>query len=256
MSVMKPKKPDEIQAMREGGKMLATVLAVMKKTAAVGVTPRQLAIIAEKELNSLGGKPAFRGVRGYPGGPDFPDIICISVNNQVQHAIPSSEPLEEGDVVNFDFGVLHKNMITDAGLSVGIGKVSAEAHRLLDGTEKALHAALGVVQAGIKVGTISNTIQKVLEAHKLSIVKDLVGHGVGYDLHEPPNIPNYGKADKGPKLIAGMTIAIEPITTLGSDQIIVDPDGWTLWTPDGSWSAQFEHTVLVTDEGCEILTLP
>jgi methionyl aminopeptidase len=145
-------------------------------------------------------------------------------------------------------------MITDAGITVGVGPISTEAQRLLGGTQKALRAGLNVIRAGCHVGDISAAVERVLRAHKLGIVHELVGHGVGHDLHEDPNIPNLGKAGRGPVLKAGMTVAIEPIANLGRGDIIVDPDGWTIWTADGSLSAQFEHTVLITQKGSEILT--
>jgi methionyl aminopeptidase len=220
----------------------------MKQETKPGRTPRDMSALAAAELKRLGGEPAFKGFHGYP------DIICISVNNQVQHSIPSNEPLHEGDVVNYDFGVRVRGMITDSGISVGVGKVSADAQRLLDGTRKALEAGIAQVKAGVHVGDISAAIEKVLLAHRLGIVRELVGHGVGHELHEEPNVPNYGRAGKGPVLEAGMTIAIEPIATLGAEGIALDPDGWTLWSVDRSWSAQFEHTILVTEDGCEILT--
>lgn len=244
------KKPDEIAAMREGGRMLATVLQLMKQKAAPGMTPKDMSALAAKELKALGGEPAFYGFFGYP------DIICISVNNQVQHSIPTNQPFAAGDVVNFDFGVRYKGLITDAGITICVAdKTTPDTKRLLEGTERALYDGLSVVKDGMKVGDISAAIEATLKKYRLGIVQELVGHGVGYELHEDePEIPNYGRAGKGPVLKAGMTIAVEPITTLGSPAIVEAPDGWTLLTRDGSWSAQFEHTVLVTEDGMEILT--
>lgn len=242
------KTQDEINSMREGGKMLAEVLAHLEQNTATGSSPKDMARLAAEKLKLLGGKPAFLGYHGYP------DIICISVNNQVQHSIPSNKPFNEGDVVNYDFGVLHNGMITDGGITVGVGKISSQAERLLSGTKEALYAGLDVIRDGCHVGDVSSAIEMVLRKYKLGIVRELVGHGVGYKLHEAPEIPNYGVRGNGPILKAGNTIAIEPITTLGGDPIKNDPDGWTLWTADDSWSAQFEHTVLVTDSGMEILT--
>jgi len=243
------KTEDEIQAMREGGRMLATVLQAMRNQARPGLTPKDMAAIAASELKKLGGQPAFLGFHGYP------DVICISVNNQVQHSIPNTIPFRAGDVVNFDFGVRWKDMITDGGISVCIGdEFTSDTKRLLAGTEKALKDALAVVKDGVRVGDISAVIERTLRKNKLGIVRELVGHGVGHALHEDPEIPNYGSAGRGPVLKAGMTIAIEPITTLGDPAIFEARDGWTLLTQDGSWSAQFEHTILVTKTGCEILT--
>ncbi len=246
---MTVKTPQEIDAMREGGKMLALVLQLMRKKATAGMTPKDMAMLAAKELKVLGGQPAFLGFEGYP------DVICISVNNQVQHSIPNSAPFRPGDVVNFDFGVKYKGMITDGGISVCIDNaLTPDTKRLLEGTERALYDGLSLVKAGRHVGDISDAIERTLKKYRLGIVKELVGHGVGYELHEDPEIPNYGKAGRGAVLQEGMTIAVEPITTLGSPDIYQARDGWTLLTVDASWSAQFEHTVVVTSTGCEIIT--
>jgi methionine aminopeptidase len=183
---MQPKTESEIEAMRTGGRMLATVLQLIKKQVSAGMTPREVSALAAAELQRLGGTASFKGFEGYP------DIICISTNNEVRD--------------------------------------------------------------GARVGDISSAVRAVLRAHDLGIVRELVGHGVGHELHEDPEIPNYGHAGTGPTLKAGMTIAIEPITTLGSPRIFQAHDGWTLLTADGSRSAQFEHTVLVTKDGAEILT--
>lgn len=249
MSQTNIKSAPDIESMRISGRMLATVLNVLRARTEPGLTPKDMSDIASDELARLGGKPAFQGFHG------FPDIICISVNNQVQHAIPNDRPFEEGDVINYDFGVLYNGMVTDGGISVCVNNAfKPDTQRLIDGTERALAAALGVVREGIRVGDISSTIEACLKRYRLGIVRELVGHGVGYSLHEEPEIPNYGLAGKGPILKAGMTIAIEPITTLGGEAIWQDKDGWTLYTQDGSWSAQFEHTVLVLPDGCEVLT--
>jgi len=251
MKSLTPKTETEITAMRESGRMLATVLQILKERTRAGLSPLEMAVIAREELKKLGGEPAFKGFSGYP------DIICISVNNQVQHSIPNTIPLRDGDVVNYDFGVRYQGMVTDGGITICVGeKLTPDTKRLLEGTERALHDGLRAVKAGARVGDISAAIERTLRKYKLGIVKELVGHGVGYELHEEPEIPNYGRAGTGPILKSGMTIAVEPITTLGSPAIFQARDGWTLLTQDGSWSAQFEHTVLVTSTGCEILTKP
>lgn len=244
----KVKTAEEIAAMRRGGQMLGQVLAYLRSETQIGRTPQDMSRLAQKKLNTLGGEPAFKGFHGYP------DIICISVNNQVQHSIPTDQPFEAGDVVNYDFGVRYKGLVTDGGITVGVGKLDPRAARLLEGTEKALAAGIAAVHDGCRVGDISAAIEAVLKRYRLGIVRELVGHGVGHELHETPNIPNYGMAGKGPVLRSGMTIAIEPITTLGREDILMDVDGWTLWTSDGSFSAQFEHTILISDDGAEILT--
>lgn len=246
---MQPKTDAEIDAMRRSGHILAKVLEKIRREVRAGMTPQDVSRLAADETERLGGKPAFKGFEGYP------DIICISNNNEVQHSIPNDTPFKNGDVVNFDYGIMYKDMITDAGITVCIGgKPDADAARLLKGTEDALYAAIDLVRDGVRVGDISATIEKVLKSHNLGIVRELVGHGVGHELHELPEIPNYGRAGTGPILKAGMTIAIEPITTLGDHKIFGAHDGWTLLTVDGSRSAQFEHTLLVTTDGCEILT--
>lgn len=235
--------------MRTSGRILAQVLEKIRREVRAGMTPKDMSTLAAVETERLGGKPAFKGFEGYP------DIICISNNNEVQHSIPNDVPFKNGDVVNFDYGIVSDGMITDAGITVCVGgKPDADAARLLKGTEEALYAAIDVVKDGVRVGDISATIEKVLKSYNLGIVRELVGHGVGHELHEAPEIPNYGHAGTGPVLKAGMTIAIEPITTLGDHKIFGAHDGWTLLTVDGSRSAQFEHTLLVTPDGCEILT--
>lgn len=246
------KTDSEIAAMREGGRMLAIILNMLRARCKPGLTPKDMAAIAKSELKMLGGKPAFLGYGAYP----FPDVICISVNSQVQHSIPSSRPFQPGDVVNFDFGVLHEGMVTDAGVTVCVGdKFTPDTKRLIEGTHQALYQGLAQIKDGVRVGDISAAIEQTLRQHNLGIVRELVGHGVGHQLHEDPEIPNYGLAGVGPILKTGMTIAIEPIATLGNPAIYEAEDGWTLATTDGSYSAQFEHTVLVTKDGYEILTL-
>lgn len=237
--------------MRTSGRMLATVLKLIAQKVEAGMTPKDVSALAAQELSRLGGQPSFKGFEGYP------DIICISTNHEVQHSIPNDHVFADGDIVNFDFGVTYQGMVTDAGISLSIGgpdKADKAGRRLLEGTERALYAGIDQVRDGARVGDISAAIQAVLQSYDLGIVRELVGHGVGYELHEDPEIPNYGTKGTGPVLKAGMTIAIEPITTLGDHRIFQTRDGWTLMTVDGSRSAQFEHTVLVTETGAEILT--
>lgn len=246
----KVKTEAEIVAMREGGKMLATVLSVLKKQARAGMTTKDLADLAAKELKSLGGSPAFLGYQGYP------DVLCVSVNDEVVHGIPNRDiVLDKGDIVGLDFGVFHKGMITDGAISVIIdGSSDKRLNTLLDMTERSLLNAIDVVRSGCRVGDIAAAAQSVLDKAELGIVRDLVGHGVGHHLHEDPNIPNTGHAGTGPVLKSGMTIAIEPMATLGGYGVYIDRDGWTVKTIDGSMAAHFEHTILVTDDGAEILT--
>lgn len=242
------KTPIEIAAMRTSGQMLATVLARLESELTPGITTKELAQVAASELAALGGQPAFLGYEG------FPDVICISVNEEVQHTIPGSRELSAGDIVNFDFGVSYDGMITDAGVTCGVGTLRPDAQRLLVATREALYLGIDKVRAGAKTGDLSAAIEARLRRDRLGIVEELVGHGVGHALHEDPMIPNYGKAGRGAKLVAGMTIAIEPIANLGRRHIVMKSDDWTIVTDDGSWSSQFEHTVLVTEDGSEILT--
>jgi methionyl aminopeptidase len=248
--ITKIKTPQEIDAMREGGRQLAVVLDYLKHTITSGMSTKDVSNMAAEKLQELGGKPAFLGYYG------FKDIICISLNSEVVHGIPSSTKIiRDGDIVSLDFGVTIEGMITDAAISVVVGTSEQKAKRkLLEVTEHSLLAGIATLQDGVQVGTISNAIETVLKKQHYGIVRDLVGHGVGHDLHEEPNIPNYGRAYTGMKLRDGMTIAIEPMATLGSDQVYTDSDGWTVKTQDNSLAAHFEHTILITQNGHEILT--
>jgi methionyl aminopeptidase len=244
------KTAQEIEAIRTSGHMLATVLQILASRIAAGMSTQDVADIAAAELKKLGGEPAFLGYEG------FPDVLCISVNDEIVHGIPSKEHiLKEGDIVGLDFGVTYKGMITDGAISVIVGKTgSTKLKELLRDTEAALMAGISVVRDGVHIGDIGAAIQKVLEKGRYGIVRDLVGHGVGHEVHEEPNIPNYGRAGRGQVLQAGMTIAIEPMATLGGYEIMLDADQWTIRTRDGSLAAHFEHTILVTEDGYEILT--
>ena len=236
--------------MRESGRMLATVLAKLDQALEVGMSTLDLSKIAEKELAGLGGEPAFKGYQG------FPEVLCVSVNDEIVHGIPRADKLiRDGDIVGLDFGVRYKGMITDAAISVIAGKPKQQGHiRLVDRTRQALEVGINAVHDKVRTGDIGSAIEGFLKQYKYGIVRDLVGHGVGHEVHEDPNIPNYGRANTGPWLEKGMTIAIEPMVTLGSEKVYIAPDHWTVLTADKSWSAHFEHTVLITEDGAEILT--
>lgn len=245
------KTASEIAAMRESGRMLATVLNHLKTVIKPGMTTKDLANIAAEKLKSLGnGQPSFLGYQG------FPDVICVSINEEVVHGIPSSTKIiNDGDIVGLDFGVTYKGMITDAAISVIVGKPKQRGHiQLLADTEEALARGIAAVHDQVRTGDIGSAIEGHLKKRRYGIVQDLVGHGVGHALHEDPNIPNYGRANTGPWLSKGMTIAIEPMVTLGTDRVKVADDGWTVLTADNSRAAHFEHTVLITEDGAEILT--
>jgi len=243
------KSPAEIEAMRKAGKMLGQTLQTVKASAKPGMSTKDLANVAKAEVERLGGKPSFLGYQG------FPDVICISVNDEVVHGIPREDHITyERDIICIDFGVTIDNMITDAAISFILGQGSSENQELVKTTEEALMAGIDVIKDGVRVGDIASAVQKVLNRKGYGIVRDLVGHGVGHHVHEDPNIPNYGFAGSGPVLKAGMTIAIEPMATLGGYDVSIDKDNWTIRTKDHSLAAHFEHTVLITDRGYEILT--
>lgn len=242
----------ELDAMRTSGRILAAVLELVQNKTEVGVSTKYLADIAAKEVKRLGGKPAFLG---YGDSPAFPDVICISVNDEVVHGIPRDDHiLRAGDLVSIDFGVTYDGMVTDAARSFIIGDSTEQAKKLVRDTEAAMFAGIEALRDGIRVGDIGAAVQKKLVSGSYGIVRDLVGHGVGHHLHEEPDIPNYGFAGSGPVLKAGMTIAIEPMATLGTHSVTIDDDHWTIRTADGSLAAHFENTVLITDRGYEILT--
>jgi methionyl aminopeptidase len=245
-----PKNPNEIEIMRQGGKMLAEILNLLAGKVVPGVKATEIAKIAAEEIKKRKMQPV---VLGYEG---FPDVICISVNNEIVHGIPKNKSFEEGDIVKLDLTLGYKSMIVDSAITVIAGNnTNPDVKKLIEGTKKSLDAGISAIKgSGTRVGDIASAVEKVLNQYKLGVIRDLVGHGVGYDIHEQPNIPNYGVAGTGPILSAGMTIAIEPMATLGDWQISISKDGWTVITRDGSLGAHFEHTVLVTEDGAEILT--
>lgn len=248
--VTRVKTASEIAAMRDSGRLLAMVLAKLQPQVKAGLSTLELSKLAEQELKALGGEAAFKGYQG------FPEALCVSLNDEVVHGIPRADRIiKEGDIVGLDFGVKYRGMITDAAISIIAGRPKQRGHiQLVKDTAAALRAGIGAVHDRARTGDIGFAVETSLKHRRYGIVRDLVGHGVGHQVHEDPNIPNYGRADSGPWLSRGMTIAIEPMVTLGSDQIYIAPDGWTVMTKDGSWSAHFEHTVLITEDGAEILT--
>lgn len=242
---------EQQEAMRQGGHMLASVLRFIKQISSPGMTTKHLDDEAKKELSKLGGQPAFLGYQRFPG------VLCVSLNDEVVHGIPSPHrKLSEGDIVSIDFGVKYRGLITDAACSFILGKAtSPEVNKLVKVTEESMHKGIEQVRNGARTGDIGAAIQEHLQKYNLGVVRELVGHGVGENLHEEPNIPNYGLKNSGPVLKSGMTIAIEPMSTLGDYRVFVAEDEWTVKTRDGSLSAHFEHTILVKDDGSEILTI-
>lgn len=246
------KTENEIESMRRAGAILAHTLRAVAGAVTPGISTKALADIARAEIKDRGGQPAFLG---YGAPTPFPDVICISVNDAVVHGIPSKETiLKDGDLVSLDLGVAVDGMITDGAITVVCGEAPVKLEEFLAHTRKSLDAGLRVIKHGCRVGDISYAVEKSLIKHGYGIVRDLVGHGVGHEVHEDPNIPNYGRRGTGHQLVRGMTLAIEPMATLGNHGVHTDKDGWTIKTNDGSLAAHFEHTVLITDTGCEILT--
>lgn len=251
------KSAQEIERLRTSGGILAEVLRRLAAVLEPGQTTGFLGDMATRELAALGGKPTFLGYQPDRYTPPFPSVICISVNDEVVHGIPSHKrTISKGDLVGLDFGVDYEGMMTDGAITVVAGGgPTPHQRRLLDATRQALDQGISKVKAGARVGDISAAIEHRLRQDGLGVIQELSGHGVGDRVHEDPMILNYGKAGTGPKLKAGMSIAIEPMATLGRSEIVLAEDDWTIKTSDGSLSAQFEHTVVVTESGFEIVTL-
>ncbi len=240
--------------MREVGRVVAGILNIVEKYVKAGVTTKELDQIAEDFVLSQGAKPAFKGY-GFDKRNLFPATICLSIDDQVVHGIPGSRKLEEGQLLSVDVGAIKNGYYGDAAKTFAVGNVSDEKKKLMEVTEKALYIGIENAVAGNHVEDISNVVQEYVEGNGFSVVRDLVGHGIGTKLHEDPPVPNYGKKGKGPLLRNGMTIAIEPMVNAGSYRVYTARDGWTVYTSDGKPSAHFEHTVVITDEKPEILTL-
>jgi len=249
------KTPAEIERLRVSGGMLASVLRYLEKILEPGQTTGFLNEQAEQELKRLGGTSSFKGYVPARGVPPFPAVICISVNDEVVHGVPGKRRIEAGDLVGLDFGVNYEGMMTDGAVTVVAGAQATPAQqRLLTATREALDLGIAQVRPGGRIGDISHAVETRLRRDKLGVIEALSGHGVGHQVHEDPLILNYGRAGTGMRLKAGMSIAIEPMATLGTHEVEVAPDGWTIKTADGSLGAQFEHTVLVTDDGFEVVT--
>ncbi len=246
------KTPEQIQAMRDGGKILATVLDGVKKYVQPGMTGQDVDIWVANEIERLGATPTYK-----EPVPNFPGVICISVNDAVVHGVPTDIEFEKGDVVGFDLVITYEGMKTDSAFTMVVGeKPSGAVKHLLSLTERSLYAGIDAIKGrGTQTGDIGAAVEKVLSDGKLGIIRELVGHGVGLEMHMGPDVPNYGAKGSGVALRPGETIAIEPMATLGGERVYTDPrDKWTILTRDGSLAAHFEHTVLITETGAEILT--
>ena len=243
------KSPREIELMRKAGRAVARVLARLAQEATPGMATADLEKAAIDELAKQGVKSSFKGYRGFPG------YICVSVNEEVVHGIPGERTLGEGDIVSIDVGATYQGFQGDGAITVGVGKLAPERERLIAVTREALEAGIAAARAGAHLGDVSAAIQSYVENRGFSVVREYVGHGIGREMHEEPQVPNFGDAGKGPVLRPGMTLALEPMVNAGDWRTKVLPNHWTVVTADGSLSAHFEHTILITEGGAEILTV-
>ena len=234
--------------MAAAGRVLAECIDELVATVRPGILTRELDAMAERFIVAHGGTPTFKGYRGYPGS------ICASPNDMVVHGIPGKYKVRDGDLLSIDVGVTLDGFVADSAVTVAVGEVGEEAQQLLRTTRASLEAAILQCRVGKRLGDISHSVQKVVEADGFNVVRSLVGHGVGRQMHEDPQIPNYGDPDRGPRLEAGMVFAIEPMVNMGTYDVFVAPDGWAIHSADGSLSAHFEHTVAVTQTGPRVLT--
>ncbi|MFZ2089403.1 MAG: type I methionyl aminopeptidase [Desulfobaccales bacterium] len=242
------KSPQEIAKMEVANRIVAEILEEVKTQVRPGVETRELDELAEACCRRHKVKPAFKGYRGYNHS------LCIAVNEEVVHGIPGPRQLKAGDLVSLDFGVIHEGFYGDAAITVAVGEVSPQAQQLMKATEESLYAGIKEFKVGGRLGDISHAVQSTVETYGFAVIRQFVGHGIGRALHEDPQIPNFGARGRGPSLKAGMTLAIEPMTSAGSWEVRILEDGWTAVTADGSLAAHFEHTVALTEKGALILS--
>ncbi|MBT3362304.1 MAG: type I methionyl aminopeptidase [Chloroflexi bacterium] len=242
------KSAKEIDIMRQAGKIVAIVLEKLREEAKPGITTKDLNRIAEEEAKKNSAIPSFKGYRGFPAS------ICASVNEEIVHGIPDKRALSDGDIISIDFGAIYNGYQGDAAITIPIGKISKKAQKLLDTTSAALQKGIAKAKDGVHIGDVSAAIQYHVESNGFSVVREYVGHGIGQDMHEYPQIPNFGVPGRGPILRKGMALAIEPMVNVGTWKTRLTDSGWTVVTQDGSLSAHFEHTIVITDGVAEILT--
>lgn len=247
------KNAKELALMREAGRLNALALATVREMIRPGITTAELDAAAEAVIRKHGGVPIFKG---YPGPYPYPATLNVSVNEELVHGIPGKRKLKEGDIVSVDCGTLLEGFVGDSAFTVGVGEISAEAQKLLEVTEQSLYVGIDKMRKGNRTGDVSASIQKFVESHGLHVTREYTGHGVGRQMHEGPQVPNYGTPGRGIELRPGMTIAIEPMVLIGTPRTRVKPDQWTVVSADGSLTAHFEHTVAVTEDEPLILTLP
>jgi methionyl aminopeptidase len=242
------KTQNEILAMKESAKILSDTLKLLAENIKAGMTTKQLDSIAYGYITKCGARPSFLNYNGFPAS------ICTSIDDEVIHGIPSNRRIEEGQIISVDAGVFYRGFHSDAARTFAVGKVSGVKQKLIEVAEKSFFSGIKILKEGIRLGDLGSAIQKTVEENGFSVVRDMVGHGIGAKLHEDPSVPNYGLAGRGLRLKAGMTLAIEPMINAGSYHIRVLEDNWTITTCDGNPSAHYENTVLITEEGAEILT--
>ncbi len=242
------KSEQEIALMRQAGRIVATILEELKAQVRVGMRTEELDAIATRGLEKLGAKSSFKGYRGYPA------TLCVSINDEIVHGIPGKRVLQEGDIVSLDFGAIFKGFHGDAALTVGVGKVKPPARQLIETTVGALKAGITAALPGARLGDISAVIQQYAESRGYSVVREYTGHGIGRQMHEDPQVPNFGTAGQGPVLKKGMALALEPMVNIGDWRTQVGDNHWTVSTSDGSLSAHFEHTIAITDGEAAVLT--
>jgi methionyl aminopeptidase len=238
--------------MREAGRVVGQTLQILKDAVKPGVVVKELDKIVRKEYAKRGVIPTFLGY----AEPPYPATVCVSVNEELVHGIPGGRVIQEGDIVSIDLGATYKGFVGDSALTFGVGPISEEAQRLIEVTEESLWRGIRAARAGVRLGVVSNTIGEYIESQGYGVVREFVGHGVGREMHEEPQVPNFGPADRGPILRKGMVLALEPMVTVGDWHTKKHADGWTISTRDGSLCAHFEHTIAITDGEAEVLTLP
>lgn len=243
------KSAKEIELMRVAGRIVAETHEKLKEVIKPGITTKELDVIAEEYIRKSGALPAFKGFHGYPAS------ICASVNEEVVHGIPGSIILKDGDIIGIDIGAIYEGYYGDAARTHGVGAISSDAQRLITVTQESFFAGIALAREGNRLSDVSHAIQSYVESHGFSVVRDLVGHGIGKSMHEDPQVPNYGSAGRGPRLAAGMALAIEPMVNQGKYAVKTLNDGWTVVTADKSLSAHYENTIIITKDAPEILTL-
>jgi methionyl aminopeptidase len=246
------KSDEEIKVMREAGRVVGQTLQLLVDAVKPGLVVKELDKLVRKEYARRGVIPTFLGY----AEPPYPATVCVSVNDDLVHGIPGERVLKEGDIVSIDLGATHRGFVGDSALTIGVGEITPEAQRLIDVTQESLWRGIRAARAGVRLGVVSNTIGEYIESQGFGVVREYVGHGVGRQMHEEPQVPNYGPPDRGPVLRKGMVLALEPMVTVGDWRTKKHSDGWTVSTLDGSLCAHFEHTIAITDGEAEVLTLP